>query len=196
MTERLIALVALVALAAAACGAPGGDAAGDGIQVHGHWTIEVFDPDGTLASHTEFENALTSGGEALLSRLLVRDASMGQWEIELLGSPDPHLCPPFGCLIGPPIDTLADSNDIVVERIGNDTVRLSGTVQAVQDGSVRTVNTVRGVCGPTVAPASCLDYGNALSGSTLFTSRTLTAGEVVTASAGQLVQVIVDISFS
>jgi hypothetical protein len=30
----------------------------EGIKVHGHWTIEVRNPDGKLISHTEFENAL------------------------------------------------------------------------------------------------------------------------------------------
>jgi len=28
--------------------------------VHGHWTIDVREPDGTLVSHNEFENALVS----------------------------------------------------------------------------------------------------------------------------------------
>src|SRR2546423_15522419 len=34
----------------------------EGIKVHGHWTIEVRNPDGTLVTHREFENALTSLG--------------------------------------------------------------------------------------------------------------------------------------
>jgi hypothetical protein len=33
----------------------------EGIKVHGHWTIEVRNPDGTLATHREFENSLSSG---------------------------------------------------------------------------------------------------------------------------------------
>jgi hypothetical protein len=32
----------------------------DGIKVHGHWTIEVRNPDGTLAKHSEFENSLAT----------------------------------------------------------------------------------------------------------------------------------------
>lgn len=37
-----------------------------GIRVHGHWTIDVLNHDGTLAKHVEFENALTLvGAEAL-----------------------------------------------------------------------------------------------------------------------------------
>ena len=34
-----------------------GDGSNEGIQVHGHWTIEVTNPDGSLASRTEFERA-------------------------------------------------------------------------------------------------------------------------------------------
>ena len=30
----------------------------EGIKVHGHWTIEVRNPDGKVVTHTEFENAL------------------------------------------------------------------------------------------------------------------------------------------
>src|SRR6267378_4379919 len=29
----------------------------EGITVHGHWTIDVRNPDGTLVTHREFENA-------------------------------------------------------------------------------------------------------------------------------------------
>ena len=33
-----------------------------GIKVYVHWTIEVRDPDGKLAAHREFENALEPSG--------------------------------------------------------------------------------------------------------------------------------------
>src|SRR5438034_4820551 len=36
------------------------DARHEGIQVHGHWTIEVREPDGTRVSYDEFDNALAS----------------------------------------------------------------------------------------------------------------------------------------
>jgi hypothetical protein len=37
---------------------------GNGIKVHGHWVIDVRNPDGTLAEHRDFENSLTTGGGA------------------------------------------------------------------------------------------------------------------------------------
>src|ERR1700747_3718133 len=33
----------------------------EGIKVHGHWTIEVRNPDGSLTRHVEFENSLDPG---------------------------------------------------------------------------------------------------------------------------------------
>jgi hypothetical protein len=33
----------------------------EGITVHGHWIVEVKNPDGKIVSHTEFENALSPG---------------------------------------------------------------------------------------------------------------------------------------
>jgi hypothetical protein len=43
----------------------------EGVTVHGHWTIEVKNPDGTLATHREFENALAATfGPATLVALL------------------------------------------------------------------------------------------------------------------------------
>jgi hypothetical protein len=69
----------------------------EGINVHGHWTIEVRNPDGKLVTHREFENALSPGfpvptagqaasGEALLSAMLTGQvASPIAWGIFLEG---------------------------------------------------------------------------------------------------------------
>jgi len=44
----------------------------EGIKVHGHWMIEVRNPDGRLVSHTEFENSLVqTGGESNLVDILI-----------------------------------------------------------------------------------------------------------------------------
>jgi len=43
----------------------------EGIKVHGHWTIDVKNPDGTLASHSDFENTLDGNeGSDLLTGVL------------------------------------------------------------------------------------------------------------------------------
>jgi hypothetical protein len=58
----------------------------EGIKVHGHWTIEVRNPDGTLVTHREFENSLTpfgNGGAQLLAALLSRTLTTGGWAVFL-----------------------------------------------------------------------------------------------------------------
>ena len=40
----------------------------EGIKVHGHWTIEVRNPDGKVVTHREFENALAQGGVTVARR--------------------------------------------------------------------------------------------------------------------------------
>ena len=102
--KRLYALVAsLVAIAAVALllafvvipgsstGTEGSTAAtnpgspSEGITVHGHWIIDVFNPDGSLAEHREFENALVPGyGSPTLVNILARQNSVGGWEISLI----------------------------------------------------------------------------------------------------------------
>jgi hypothetical protein len=60
-----------------------GDGKHEGIKVHGHWTIDVRNPDGTVATHREFENALISNGALTLAALLSRSFSPGAWGILL-----------------------------------------------------------------------------------------------------------------
>ena len=50
--------------------------ASDGIQVHGHWTVTVTNPDGTLDAVHEFDNALSDDG--LLSSLLAGENKIDQ----------------------------------------------------------------------------------------------------------------------
>ncbi len=88
-------------------GKPAAKGAQEGIKVHGHWTIEVRNPDGSLDKHVEFENAIVSsnlsdmaGGPALLYSLLSGNGSFAKdsagntagWAINLqppAGSPSP-----------------------------------------------------------------------------------------------------------
>jgi len=59
----------------------------EGIQVHGHWVIEVRKPDGKVVTHREFENALVQGGvndgPAFLASILGRVVTPGSWQISL-----------------------------------------------------------------------------------------------------------------
>ena len=59
----------------------------EGIKVHGHWVIEVRNPDGSLAAHREFENSLatTAGdnGGGVLAALLGGAITPGSWSVVL-----------------------------------------------------------------------------------------------------------------
>jgi hypothetical protein len=69
----------------------------EGIKVHGHWTIEVRNPDGTLVSHTEFENALVQpGGAGTLTGFLLGMDVPGGYEVVLTnGGASTGPCHPF-----------------------------------------------------------------------------------------------------
>jgi hypothetical protein len=56
----------------------------EGITVHGHWVIEVRNPDGKLVTHREFENALDPQmGAPLLAAILGRVVTPGSWYVTL-----------------------------------------------------------------------------------------------------------------
>jgi hypothetical protein len=58
----------------------------EGIQVHGHWTIEVKDSDGKVVTHREFENSLLTAGQVVLGNLLAGSGTPGGWKIQLCHS--------------------------------------------------------------------------------------------------------------
>src|SRR3954454_12548557 len=74
----------IVAFAMLLVGGASGFAQGvsDGIKVHGHWTIDVKNADGSLASHNEFENALSSARS--VSRWLTHEnVTVKGWSVTL-----------------------------------------------------------------------------------------------------------------
>ena len=52
------------------------DSATSGIQVHGHWTVTVYNSDGTVGRSSDFENELDANGGALLANLLAGEGSI------------------------------------------------------------------------------------------------------------------------
>jgi hypothetical protein len=63
-------------------------AAGEGIKVHGHWKLDVRNPDGKLVKTYEFENSLVTpnSGDFILSYLLAGQAAVAGWEVLLNSS--------------------------------------------------------------------------------------------------------------
>ena len=84
---RTIALLMAVALGAVTTVAQGQR---EGIKVHGHWTIDIRQPDGTPVAHHDFENALdaNSGANALVS-LVYGQSYARNWDVNLKGTPGP-----------------------------------------------------------------------------------------------------------
>ena len=60
-------------------------------MLHGHWVIEVKNPDGKLASHTEFENSLQPSGADALTGLVSGQYVSGGFQIVLSTSATPSV---------------------------------------------------------------------------------------------------------
>ena len=209
--QRMARIMCAVALAvsSATIGAQTTNRAGsrtEGIKVHGHWTIDVRNPDGSLVSHHEFENALTASGIQQLANILAGRRAPGGWVIRIAGQGGPCLNPVNGsaraCIMfEPPLGLTPDNSEtfstlVVVPRSG---VELSASSTATASGSldIRSVDTWVESCPSNFTPSNCMAVTGLVGpGQPLptFTSHTLAAP--IALSTGQIVQVKVVISFS
>ena len=177
---------AAVALILAA-GAAGVEAqSSEGIKVHGDWTIEVRQPDGTLVSKREFKNALAVEGRGTLLTLLTA-ATEGKptWGINLLPQdPAPAACADGSCPTIQPVP--AGLYPTVPQNLtvttANGAITLNGSVTANQIGSIGVVSTYLFFCSTT--GCSALEK---------FSGTNITP---IVVMPGQIVQVKVVISFS
>lgn len=148
----------------------------EGITVHGHWVIDVRNPDGSLASHLEFENRLAlpgdepfgGAGNRILAALLGRSSSAGVWEIQLHGI-NVDLCQDLGapvvngCVITEPLAPTVAANYFKNLTMTTDlqagTVTLKGTARTNSCSGcgplpVTHVNTALRTCAAASAPSS------------------------------------------
>lgn len=174
----------------------------EAITVHGHWVIEVRNPDGTLATRREFNNALLPQGGASLAQLLGRSISMGLWRVRLDSTSGDGPCDAGGaaalCLLQEPSDseTLPTFyKTLAVEVSEQNELVLRGTATAQRDGEIDLVHARLFRCTPDLPPndpASCQQtLGNVFRG---FTETTL--GSPVSVATGQVILVTVTMSFS
>jgi hypothetical protein len=191
-TRALAVMLSLVLGIAAAGGAaePGPGAPADGIKVHGHWTIEVRNPDGSLVSHHEFENALMAAGAVNLARFLGRVNSPGLWTVLLLSLADPPLSPYSIISENRHSDPTGGDLTVSVPTSGpnRDKLVLSGSFTSPDARSIFRVNCDVTLCA-TGSPAC---QPGTLTGN--FSVREL--GSMIPVQAGQIVQVAVVFSFS
>ena len=184
----------------------------EGIKVHGHWVIDVRNPDGSLAHHTEFENSVQPSGEDFILGLIAGAYSSGDLAIALNGSPSP--CLNGGCLIVRTIGTNPASNYCAAVYFecpttlvttfnsgATPSLVMTGSVTAYQNGSINQVQTFFSVCGygltkqssDTIAASACPVQAAQAGVLTSAGSPAITATPV---STGQLIQVTVTITLS
>jgi hypothetical protein len=159
----------------------------EGITVHGHWAIDVQNPDGTLVEHLEFENDLQPDGCEVLALILAREETVEHWRLYIWGDPQPCLGPtgnPAQCFIIEPGGTAGSNafDNLVV------TVDGTGTEAKIMFEGYATIGNstdINGV-GTSILTLPMASY-------LVFTSRTITPVPVV---PGQIVLISVEIFFS
>jgi len=193
----VVLIIGAVAIYSPTWSVESGGGTQEDITVHGHWMIEVSNPDGTLVERREFDNAFdTQYGAINLARVLTRQRTVAYWQIELTSL---NFEPYFMYNIqeaNDPTTPAHNSKNLVVELIesGDDagTIVLSGIATAHQDGKISYVSTQLLAVGPDNAPSDT-SFTGTIWGSN-FTKFTLSPGVDVT--EGQQVAVTVFISFS
>ena len=190
----------------------------EGITVHGHWVIEVRNPDGKLVSHTEFENSLEqpTGGQ-YIAQILGGTAFAGEYAIALPvpcssysfcvlsqtgGAAVPSVgitsdvSSAFGGAVslicsGAPVGTCTQTLSVVVN---GGSIVLQGSAVAQAAGSVGGVESLISRCGTNgVTPYTQPQCGQQNGEVEPLTGATVTP--VVPFSGGQTVSVTVTISF-
>jgi hypothetical protein len=156
----------------------------EGIKIHGHWVIDVRNPDGKLVTHREFENAYS--GTHILPGILGRHFSLGFWIVTFNAISKNYI-------VTEPLYTnfLADSYNLSVYPNAQETVLyLSGSFTPSTSDTIGAVNTSAEVCPNTIPPLTPCQNGD----TDPFTGTTLSPG--VSFVGGQIVQVTVTITFS
>jgi hypothetical protein len=204
MRFRLVGLLAMLAVIVASCGGGVVTEGADpsvGIQVHGDWTIDVYNPEGSLDRHVEFSNGLYANGAELLASAMAGQTTVGVWGVTLDGPED--LCPssPNGDCWIPMTSGFVSLEDVSGDE-AKETLRLASSTAVEVDGTISAVSTNIGTCTADTAPDDCflVDRSNG------FTVKDVTTLDwdgdgtpndgAIPISAGQDVQVQVDISFT
>ena len=204
MTTRLSTLLAaMTLLVASAVGAqePPASAAAQNVKIHGRWTIEIRNQDGSLVSRSEFRNALApdaglGGGASILAYILGSKRPTGIWGIRFYsngantvnGPCVPPITPPNGYPCGP-----SESNGltVTVPMTGNPP-RPTGVIELSGSFTIPLFSQANHISRVETTATICNDAGGCFP--IPFTSHTLDA--VIPIVAGQIVQVKVVLSFS
>jgi hypothetical protein len=172
----------------------------EGIAVHGHWTVDVLNPDGSLAEHREFENSFTTAGKEVFTNIIARQSVTGRYSIVFNGTPtNPCLENNNNavCSIAEAVETINSTayfKNLTVTKsgaAGNAKLVLSGSATIANTTSISGVGTDLGFCNATVSPANCANTAS----NTVYAITWATLSPTIAVQAGQQVQVTVEISF-
>jgi hypothetical protein len=194
-----------------------------GITVHGHWVIDVKNPDGTLAQHRDFENSLESGGQGFLVGLMSGYLVPGDYMLVIGASGGASACnatyqycgivhnlstyPALGyCSVyyctG---STLNYTYNFGTSFGGPFSMVLSGAITANQTGTIGSVYSLISTCAnigvgsanpstiETNSPSYCVTQTSPEPWSGPLTQATITP---VAVTSGQIIQVTVTFTFS
>lgn len=179
---------------------PSADGMGEGVVVHGHWTITIV-RDGEVVERREFENALVSEGQGYLSLVLAREFIVGRWTISIAADGSEGVCahgePTFpACVIvegGDPPDELTvvsvPDEGCASPLLCAHTLVLEGSAEVQGDANLLDVSTIGGACLPDTEPAICNDFG-----SVPFTATVL--DPIIPVQNGDQIEVTVELSFN
>jgi hypothetical protein len=200
----VVATMLLFATAARAQAQAPSDPGADSIGVHGRWTIEVSESDGTRVARHEFNNALASQRSLLLA--LSRQNTPGYWVVyidDFYGGASPCGAS-TPCALQEPGHTsvFSGTTKFVVLSVSlegspvPDKLVLQGTFAATATGQISEVETQLSNCPNTSTPASpCSSSGNILTTHRMASTGPPPVGPIPV-NAGQIIQVRVEITFS
>lgn len=215
------------ALASIAAARPQGSAGSinQGVKMHGHWIIDVKNPDGTLVEHRDFENALESSGPSFLIGMMSGYLTPGDYMIvmgpqsgngacvatfqycgivrSLATYPGLGYCGNYYCGTGLTVTPHLGSGGL---SSGPFSLVLAGSITANQTGTIGTVYSLISTCAN-------IGFSGTVNPSTIETSSpascvTQTATEPwygplsqanitpIAVNSGQIIQVTVTITFS
>lgn len=185
--------LAMLMLVMVACGGGVPEAArpGDTIAVHGDWTVDIYNADGSLDDHIEFENALVP--ENALASLLASDVALAEWVVRLANEEPQGAVSPCDLGTGascwifqntPPVtgDNYFGGLGVTADA---GALEISGSVVSLNDGGILSVETLMQHPDGALTPFTRREFRGA-------------AGEVepIQVETGQTVQVEVVISFT
>jgi hypothetical protein len=188
--NKTAGLLAALGLLLTACGSsssePAAGGLGDSIAVHGNWTIDVLNADGTPDASYRFENVFI--GAEPLSEILSMTKWARSWKLNIAGTVPLCDSGPVCSMVTLEFDGSPGVATITRDSATNEVV-IAGSFTPDNPGDVSGVSGGVEICGLDVPPESfCGIYKS-------FSNHIFDVPDRIPVAAGQLVQVEVRYSF-